>query len=85
MHCTLCRSSNQAEFAAEMMIHFSGLRNVDYPGILAFPKVVVCLDCGLSQFTVSKDELALLASPTPTSGRRPPSNGRVENVAHRVA
>jgi hypothetical protein len=68
-----------------MMIHFSGLRNIDHPGILAFPKVLVCLDCGGSQFTISNAELALLASPTATTDRRPPPNGRVGDVALRVA
>jgi hypothetical protein len=67
------------------MIHFSGIRNIDNPGILAFPKVLVCLDCGFSRFTASKNELALLASPPPTSNRRPPPNGKVGNVALRVA
>jgi hypothetical protein len=54
-----------------MMIHFSGLRNIDKPGILAFPKVLVCLECGFSQFTISNTQLALLASPTATGERQP--------------
>jgi hypothetical protein len=54
-----------------MMIHFSGLRNIDNPGILAFPKILVCLDCGFSQFTISNAGLALLESPTATGDRQP--------------
>jgi hypothetical protein len=64
MHCTLCQSVNLAEFAAEMMIHFRGLSNIDHPGLPAFPKVSVCLNCGSAQFTVLETELALLASRT---------------------
>jgi hypothetical protein len=60
MSCVLCASSYQAELSAEIMIHFSGLRNLDKPGILAFPKVLICLDCGFSQFTVPETEVALL-------------------------
>ena len=60
MHCALCQSINQAEFTAEMMIHFSGLRSVDNPGVLVFPKVLVCLNCGFSRFTTPKADLARL-------------------------
>ena len=38
MYCPSCRSSNQAEFTTEMMIHFSGLKNIDKPGVLVFPR-----------------------------------------------
>ena len=61
MCCAICKSSNQAEFITEMMIHFRGLRNIDKPGVLAFPKVLVCLDCGFSGFNTSGTDLALLA------------------------
>ena len=62
MSCTVCTSINEAEFTTEMMIHFSGRRYIDNPGVLAFPKVSVCLDCGSSRFSVPEKELALLAS-----------------------
>ena len=51
MGCPSCQSGHMAEFTSEMMIHFSGIRNIDDPGVLAVPKVMVCLDCGFSQFT----------------------------------
>ncbi len=60
MYCALCESSNQAEFTAEMMIHLRGLRNIDNPGVLVFPKVLVCLDCGSSRFTTPETELQVL-------------------------
>jgi hypothetical protein len=60
MFCAVCNSSNQAEFISEMMIHFRGLRNIDKPGILMFPKVLVCLDCGFSGFTTSETDLRVL-------------------------
>lgn len=61
MCCELCNSSNLAEFSSEMMIHLSGLKNIDEPGVLVFPKVSVCLDCGSSRFTIPGADLALLA------------------------
>ena len=62
MRCALCQSANQTEFTAEMMLHFSGRRNLDHPGMPLFPKVLVCLNCGASRFTVPENGLALLAS-----------------------
>ena len=64
MSCPACASSNQSEFPTEMMIHFSGAKNIDKPGIWQFPKLLVCLDCGFARFTVQRTELALLAAGT---------------------
>jgi hypothetical protein len=55
-----------------MIIHFSGLKNLNKPGAWVFPKLLVCLDCGFSQFTVPVAELALLAKGT---GTERPSTG----------
>ena len=60
MLCTLCQSSNQAEFPVEMMIHFSGIRQIDTPSVLAFPKVSVSLDCGFSGFNTPETQLRVL-------------------------
>jgi hypothetical protein len=67
MPCALCTSSNQAEFTAEINIHLGGLKNIDHPGVLAFPRLLVCLDCGFTQFTAPEAELALLAGAVPNS------------------
>jgi hypothetical protein len=72
MSCLLCGSSNGSEFAAEMIIHFSGLKNLDKPGIWVFPKLLVCLDCGFSRFTVPETELALVARGTGAKGASAP-------------
>ncbi len=61
MTCSSCASGRQAEFAAEINVHFGGLNNIDKPGILLFPKVQVCMDCGYSQFSTPKNELTALA------------------------
>ena len=60
MACKLCRSENQPEFGAEINIHFPGRKCLDKPAVLAFPQLVVCLDCGFSQFTLPETELRLL-------------------------
>jgi hypothetical protein len=67
MSCLSCGSNYQTEFATEMIIHFSGLENLDNPGVWAFPKHLVCLDCGFSRFTLPEAVLALLAKGTRTN------------------
>jgi hypothetical protein len=62
--CPSCLSSHQREFPAEVNIHLSGMKNIDNPGVLAYPKVLVCLDCGFSLFTTLEKELAVLRGPS---------------------
>jgi hypothetical protein len=66
MKCASCGSGNQSEFGAEVLIHFRGLENIGDPGVLAFPKVLICLYCGVSQFTASTTELVELTRGTRT-------------------
>jgi hypothetical protein len=60
MQCKVCGSHNQTEFNAEINVHFPGLKNVDKPAVLVFPKLLLCLDCGFTEFTLSETELHLL-------------------------
>jgi hypothetical protein len=60
MACRSCESENQTEFGAEINIHFPGRKGLDKPAVLVFPKLVVCLDCGFTQFTIPETELRLL-------------------------
>jgi hypothetical protein len=64
MSCQLCGSRKQAKLTAEILIHFPALKNLDRPGVLLFPNVWVCLDCGFSWFTVPETELASVAKDT---------------------
>ena len=64
MYCPSCGSTKQAELTSEMMIHFLGREHLDKPGILVFPKLQVCLGCGLSSFNVPETELASIAKCT---------------------
>ena len=60
MSCRLCSSPNEAEFTAEMMIHFSGRKHLENPGVLALSEILVCLDCGSTRFRIAETELNLL-------------------------
>jgi len=66
MSCASCASQNQAEFNAEINIHFRGIESLDMPSVLVFPKISVCLDCGTSAFTTPDTGLAILATGTGT-------------------
>jgi hypothetical protein len=72
MSCKLCSSANEAEFTAEIVIHFSGPRRLQNPGVLTFPNISVCLDCGSTRFVIPETELRLLwegiASPVAAGG-----------------
>ena len=63
MPCLACSSGNQTEFTAEINIHFRGRENIDSPGVLLFPKLLVCMDCGASHFSTPQPELSQLATP----------------------
>lgn len=61
MHCRVCQSASSRSFNSEINIHFPGLRGLDKPTVLVFPELVVCLDCGFTEFEVEEAELPLLA------------------------
>ena len=67
MACKRCDSGNQRTFNGEVAIHFPGLNALDKPIVFVFPKLVVCVQCGLTEFTVPERELRLLAQDAPAS------------------
>ena len=60
MPCNSCGSINQGKYLAEVDIHFPGLRNAGKSPVLVFPELLVCLDCGKTEFAVPKAELDIL-------------------------
>jgi hypothetical protein len=56
-----------AQFDTEIMIHFPGLKNLDKPAVMVFPKIVVCMDCGLTEFTIPAAELRMMGELGATS------------------
>jgi hypothetical protein len=55
--CQLCYSENEAELTAEIMIHFNDRKHLDNFGVLAYPTIVVCLDCGSTGFKIPETEV----------------------------
>ena len=82
MTCAFCASVNQAEFTAEINVHFRGLENIDYPGVLVFPKLLVCFNCGSTLFSIPETELSQLRR-RPAQREISTPERRVENVVLR--
>ncbi len=62
MPCESCGAVNQSKFTGEICIHFPGLKNIDKPVVWVFPELIVCLDCGTTEFAVPEAELRQLAT-----------------------
>ncbi len=65
---TSCKSENQRNFNGEIAIHFPGLAGLNKPIVWVFPKISICLDCGIAQFIVSEKELEVLRTGAPVEG-----------------
>ena len=59
MACSSCRSEYVKAFSSEINIHLSGKENLT-KSLLAFPKLLVCMDCGLADALLREDELRKL-------------------------
>ena len=57
MSCPSCGSINQKKFEAEVDIHFLGLSNVNKRPVMVHPVLLVCLDCGRTEFVISEEDL----------------------------
>jgi hypothetical protein len=64
MTCKSCSSENQRKFTSEIAVHFPGLKNLDKTPVFVFPKLMVCMDCGFTEFAIPETELRLLGKDT---------------------
>jgi len=60
MCCTQCASDELKDFNAEIAIHFPGLKGLEKPIVWVFPKLSVCLRCGLAEFVIREEQLKQL-------------------------
>jgi hypothetical protein len=81
MTCRSCGSQNQTEFGGEINVHFPGLKNLDKPAVLLFPKLLVCLDCGFTEFTITKTDLRLLGAGVAASSQAEQLSGSLRDLA----
>ena len=60
MSCKACHSLQQRNFPSEISMHFPGFKNLATPPVLVFPSLLVCLDCGFTEFSLEEWELVRL-------------------------
>lgn len=60
MSCKSCHTENQRNYNGEVAIHFPGLKGLDKPLVLVFPQLLVCSNCGFTEFVIPKPELRRL-------------------------
>jgi predicted nucleic-acid-binding Zn-ribbon protein len=61
MSCKKCGSENQTDFGAEINLHFRGHGEGNKQAILLFPKLLVCLECGFTEFIIPATDLPKLS------------------------
>ena len=57
MSCKSCQPNSQVELPAEIAIHFPGFESLNTPHVFVFPDIVICVDCGSTNFTVPEADL----------------------------
>ena len=74
MPCRLCGSESLRDFDTEVNLHPRSQKTVDYPSLLIFPELRVCLRCGLTEGLISPIELKAIqdldSSSPPKAGNR---------------
>jgi hypothetical protein len=58
--CRSCESKHQTTFLSEINIHIPGFHNLSTKPVWAFPKLLVCLDCGFTELRFGRAELCEL-------------------------
>jgi len=73
MSCKSCQSQNQSNLNGEIAIHFPGLNGPDKTIVWVFPKLLICLDCGFTEFEVPRSELQEVVENNPPPARCSPA------------
>jgi hypothetical protein len=60
MSCKSCQSQNQRNFTAEVAIHYPGLKGLAKPIVWVFPQLLVCMNCGFTEFAIPEANLRRL-------------------------
>ena len=61
MSCPLCKSEARKLFNSDIAIHFPGVENLTTPHVFAFPSLLVCMDCGFTEFRLQEKDVLPLA------------------------
>ena len=78
MNCKSCTSQNQRTFNSEIKVHFLELKYLDETSVFVFPKLVVRMDCGFTEFAIPETECAYLENPLQDLGPQDSRHWREE-------
>lgn len=78
--CKSCQSLHLNIFNSEIAVHFSGIAGLKKPIVWTFPKLIVCMDCGFTEFRLPERELRVLADGTVKDGAIVFDNGPHEGL-----
>ena len=67
--CSACGSTNQMELAAEINFHFPFREGPSEVFLFGFPKMAVCLECGVLVSRLSDTELGQLRQGVASSAK----------------
>jgi hypothetical protein len=59
--CKSCQKDNHGSFGGEVAIRYAGLEGPDKLIVWVFPRILVCLECGVAEFHIPGEELRKLA------------------------
>ena len=60
--CQRCESLQLRKFTAEINMHFPGYEGLTKRTVWVFPQLLVCLNCGFTQFSIPESELQRLVA-----------------------
>jgi len=60
--CQRCEFPEMRTFPAEINIHFPGYEGLTKRTVWVFPQLLVCLNCGFTQFSIPESELQRLVA-----------------------
>jgi hypothetical protein len=66
LNCKICGSDSQRDFNGEIAVNVP--KGSELPIVWVFPKLLVCLNCGSTEFQVPQEELRALADKDAPSG-----------------
>jgi len=58
--CKSCQSTNQRILPAEVVVHFPGTKDLHRPQVWVLPSLLVCFNCGFTDFVLAEEEIGKL-------------------------
>lgn len=74
MKCPKCNSDSCVTMPAEIRLYRNGPRTLSHPPVSPSPDILVCTDCGWSEFSIPPTWIAAWIKPQPKRAEPQPIN-----------